>query len=207
MMEENKSEEIGKILNSNSHIDYVCEVFRERDREESLSPTDYQFGQFVGVKKKIDEKEIDVIGVIYNSQIMDPEQGRAGPRLSSPEEQEMFNPSYVDEKMTLVGVSLLGFCEIDGSGYCSIEHKVPPWTLEIDDIVRKLSDEEIVSFHEIDGKINLGYYQNLSEIAGPLGFDLLSNIIGQLKELKPEEEKVLDVIQKNIEYKKRIEGV
>lgn len=207
MMEEDERVEIGKILGSNSQIDYVCEVYKGRDVEEPPSPSDYRFGQFVSVSKQIDEKEVEFIGTIYDSEIVDPDQGRAGPRLSSPEDQELFHPSYVDEKKTLVGVALLGYIESNGEGPDSKKHCVPPWTLEIDDIVSKLSRDEMVSFHEFEGGIELGYYQNLLEIAGPLGKDLLSDIVSRLKEERPEEEKSLSLIEKNLEFKKMIEGV
>lgn len=203
--EENKK--IGKIVGSNSHIDYTCEVYREKDREDPPSPSDYRFGEFVYIEKEIDGRNLELIGVIYDSKIVDPDQGRSGPRLAEPEEQELFHPSYVEEKMTLTGIALLGYCELDGGEYGSIEHCVPPWTLEVDDIVKKLPEESMLEFHGGDGNIQLGYYQNLMGVAESFGRDLLSNIIDQLKEMKPEEKKTLDVLQKNLEFKKRVEGV
>ncbi len=201
------SKKIGKVIGSNSHIDYTCEIYRKRDKDNPPTPADHSFGQFVYIEKEIDGKNIHLIGVIYDSQILDPDQGRTGPKLAEPHEQELFHPSYIEEKMTLAGIALLGYCEVDDDEFCSNEHCVPPWTIEIDDIVRTLSDKDFLKFHEVDGEINLGYYQNLMELAGPFGTDLLSKIIDQLKDMKPDEEKTLEVIQKNIEFSKRIKGV
>lgn len=207
MMKDEDHEEIGKILGSKSQIDYVCEVYKGRDVEQPPSPSDHRFGRFVAVSKQIEEKQVEFVGTIYDSKIVDPDQGRAGSRLSSPEDQELFHPSYVDEKKKLVGIALLGYIESSEEETETKKHCIPPWTLEVDDVVKKLSKEEMVSFHEFEDGIELGYYQNLLEIAGPLGKDLLSYIVSRLKEERPEEKKSLSLIEKNLEFNKMIEGV
>ena len=71
---------LAKIVKSNSHVDYVGRVIDALDADESPAATDYGFAQFV-VMPLIDGS--DVVGVIYNSQHINPESGNYGPRLSS----------------------------------------------------------------------------------------------------------------------------
>ncbi len=207
MMKDKQREEIGKILGSESQIDYLCEIYRSTDVEDPPSPSDHRFGQFVSVTKEIDDTRVEFVGIIYDSKIVNPDQGRTVPSLSRPEDQELFHPSYIDERKTLAGIAMLGYIRSSEEGSDERKHCVPPWTLEVDDIVKKLSREEMVSFHEFEEGIKLGYYQNLLKIAGPLGKDLLSNIVSRLKEEKPEESKSLSLIEKNLEFNKMIEGV
>jgi len=173
--------QIGKIAGSNSHIDYICEIYSKGMRENPPDPTDYEFGQFVYIEKEVQGEEYCFVGVIYNTQIVDPDQGRTGPRLSNPEEQEIFQPSYVDEKQVLAGIALLGHVTVEDGEIEEVDHSIPRWTLEVDDVVSKL----------------------------PEGFaeDILSQILERLKQEKPGEADALDVIQRNLEWQTKMEGM
>ena len=97
---------IAKIVKSNSHVDYVARVFGSFETEAEVTPNDYRFGQFV----KIAGHAGAVIGVIYNSQLLNPDYGNYGPRLSSPQEQNaIFSPDYLNEQGVLIGLSLVGW--------------------------------------------------------------------------------------------------
>ncbi|MFB6217437.1 MAG: hypothetical protein ABEJ72_10830 [Candidatus Aenigmatarchaeota archaeon] len=207
MTDNNEDVEIGKVIGSNSHIDYVSEVYTETMREDPPDPTDYEFGQFVYVPKEIQGKQRAFIGIIYDTQLVDPDQGRTGPKLAQPEEQNIFQPSYVDEKQVLTGVALLGHAKWDDGRLSGPEHSIPRWTLEVDDVVRKLSDEDMVRFHEVDGELRLAYYQRIVDVAGGFAEDILTQILQRLKQEKPGEADALDVIQKNLEWQTRMEGV
>lgn len=198
---------IGKIIGSNSHVDYICEIYDQTMRENPPDPTDYEFGQFVYVKKEIEESTRSFIGVIYDTQIVDPDQGRSGPRLAQPEEQDLFYPTYVDEKRILAGIALLGHAKVKDGELSDVEHSIPRWTLEIDDVVRELPDENMIMFHDIDGEVRLEYYQRMVDIAGPFAEEILKRIINQLKEERPEEADALDVIRKNLEWQTRMREV
>ncbi|MFW5913185.1 MAG: hypothetical protein ACOCSA_01890 [Candidatus Hadarchaeota archaeon] len=206
-MTDDKDKEIGKIIGSNSHVDYVCEIYNQMVRDNPPDPTDYEFGQFVYVKKEIEGSPKLFIGVIYNTRIVDPDQGRSGPRLAQPEEQDLFYPTYVDEKSILAGIALLGHAELSNGELSGVEHSIPRWTLEIDDVVRDLADQDMVRFHDINGEIRLEYYQRLIDIAGSFAEEILKEIIDQLEEGKPEEADALDVIRKNLEWQTRMREV
>ena len=40
---------IGKIVKSDSHINYVCQIYGPREVELEPSPADYAFGRFVRI--------------------------------------------------------------------------------------------------------------------------------------------------------------
>jgi len=199
--------EIGSIIGSNSHIDYVGEIYTETMRENPPEPTDFEFGQFVYVLKEVQDHQRAFIGIIYDTQIVDPDQGRSGPRLAQPEEQNIFQPSYVDEKQVLTGIALLGHAKIEDGDLVDPEHSIPRWTLEIDDVVQKLSEEDVIRFHEVDGEVRLEYYQRIVDVAGGFAEDILDQILNRLKQEKPEEADALDVIQKNLEWQTKMGGV
>ncbi|MFB1063323.1 hypothetical protein [Natrinema sp. H-ect4] len=207
-MTETTSPEIGQIIGSNSHVDYICEIYTDRMRENPPDPTDYEFGEFVYIKKEIEEQERAFVGVIYDTQLVDPDQGRTGPRLAQPEEQNIFQPSYVDEKQILTGIALLGHVRLDeNDDIVEAAHSIPRWTLEVDDVVQKMPREQITTFHELDGELHLEYYQRIVDIAGGFAEDILSQILDRLKQERPEEADALDVIQKNLEWETKMEGI
>jgi hypothetical protein len=199
--------EIGSVIGSNSHIDYVGEVYTETMRENPPEPTDFEFGQFVYVLKEVQGRTRAFIGIIYDTQLVDPDQGRSGPRLAQPEEQNVFQPSYVDEKQVLTGIALLGHAEVEDGELVDPEHSIPRWTLEIDDVVQKLSEEDVVRFHEVEGEVRLEYYQRIVDVAGGFAEDILSQVLTLLKRERPGEADALDVIQRNLEWQTKMGGV
>jgi hypothetical protein len=199
--------EIGKIIGSNSHIDYIGEVYLETMRENPPDPNDFEFGQFVDIPKHIHGKQRAFVGVIYDTQLVDPDQGRTGPRLAQPEEQNIFQPGYVDEKQVLVGIALLGHVVLAEGEIIEADHSIPRWTLEVDDVVRKLSDEDMIRFHQVDHELRLEYFQRMVDVTGGFAEDILSQILDQLKDERPGEAAALDVIQKNLEWETKMGGV
>src|SRR5262245_66158549 len=84
---------IAKITKSNSHVDYFARVLDSLETSVNLTPDDFQFGQFV--KIKVGEEEVN--GVVYNSQLINPEYGNYGPRLSMPEKlHNVLSHGYID---------------------------------------------------------------------------------------------------------------
>ena len=99
---------IAKIVASNSHVDYVARVVDELDAEEPPAPEDYGFAQFVRVP--VAEGQ-EVVGVVYDSQLSNPDYGSFGPRLSSPTELRVLSPDVLNERGVLLGILLLGWRE------------------------------------------------------------------------------------------------
>lgn len=195
--------QIGSIVSSNSHLDYVVEVYKERDCERPPKLSEREFGQPVFIKKTIDETEHAVMGVIYNTQLVDPDQGRTGPRLAQ-DDQAQFTPGYIEERTTLAGVALLGTAKITEDRIITEPaHSMPRWTLEVDDTVYHCPDELTRTFHTVDGQIQLAYIDRLVDIAGSLGAEVIATLINRLRRVLPDDDsnqRVLDVVEQNVKW-------
>ena len=167
---------IAKIVSSNSHIDYIARVIDSLDAGDALPhPSDHGFGQFVSVKGDGE----DVIGVIYDSRLMNPEYGSFGPRSGPRAELLRNNADFIQEQGILIGILLLG--TIDGSGKAS--HGVPRRIVPVDQPVVKIDAERVMRFHlDSDGRIHLHYYPQVVSNARQFAIPLLDSIIGQLCE-------------------------
>lgn len=195
--------QIGSIVSSNSHLDYVVEVHKERDCKRPPKLSEREFGQPVFITKTIDGTEHAVMGIIYNTQLVDPDQGRTGPRLAQ-DDQAQFTPGYIEERTTLAGVALLGTARITESrAITDPTHRMPRWTLEVDDTVYHCPDELTETFHTIDGQIRLAYIDRLVDIAGNLGAEVIIALINRLRSVLPDDDpnqRVLAVVEQNVEW-------
>src|SRR5256714_1843793 len=97
---------IAKIVKSNSHVDYVARVIDELDADEPPAPEDYGFAQFVAVPLAEGE---EAVGVVYDTQLANPDYGSFGPRLSSHAELKVLSPDFLHEQGVLLGILLLGW--------------------------------------------------------------------------------------------------
>lgn len=160
--------QIARIVSSNSHIDYIARVLDARETATPLSSEDHGFGQFVGL-------DGDLVGVIYDSRLVNPEYGSFGPRLAPRATQ--VNPDFVRESGVLIGILLLG--AIDRSG--KPLHGIPPTIVPPGSDVRKLDGAEVSRFHSgSDGTVHLHYYSQVVANAGQFAIPLLGSIIDQL---------------------------
>ncbi len=194
---------LGTVAESHSQMDYVVEVYRERERERPPEKQDYKFGQPVYTTTTIHGTEYALIGVVYDSRLVDPDQGRASPRLSNPD-QELFVPGYVDEKRTLLGVAFLGYATLEqaseGSNFADISQGMPPWTLEIDDSIRKLPREGFEQFHFPDGDLRVQYYDRLISTADRFGAEVILALLDRLRDGTSADEELLNVIEQKVRW-------
>lgn len=187
---------IGKIVKSNTHIDYVCQVYGPGELVEQPQPTDYAFGEFVAIELSGGNSGA-LIGVIYNTLLLNPEFGSLGPRLSPRGEQEIFTPDYLSETATLVGIIALGWRESN-----SYRQGVPGLAADVDAPVRRLSDEELRAFHlDGAGRLILRYASVLMGMNNPLVPQLLLTLIDRLVTLFPEQSRQLQVMRNNVAWK------
>lgn len=164
---------IAQIVSSNSHIDYVARVVDALDTDSPPKAEDYCFGQFVSLKGEAD----DVIGVIYDSRLVNPEYGSFGPRLSPRPALGNFSPDYIDEQGILIGILLLG--TIDSSGKAM--HGVPRQIVPAGNDVMRVEAEDVKRFHsDGDGRVHLHYYSQVVANARQFAIPLLDSIIDQL---------------------------
>ncbi|HEX6127360.1 MAG TPA: hypothetical protein VFZ23_18460 [Pyrinomonadaceae bacterium] len=164
---------IAKIVTSNSHIDYVARVIDALDSDSPPEAEDYCFGQFVGLSGKTE----DVVGVIYDSRLVNPEYGSFGPRLSPRPALGNFSPDYLNEQGILIGILLLGV--VDRSG--KVTHGVPRRIVPPGQEVEKIDADAVKRFHSgADSRVHLHYYSQVVANAGQFAIPLLDSIIDQL---------------------------
>ena len=160
---------IGKIVKSDSHINYVCQIYGPREVEVEPGPPDYAFGRFVRIavrSSQLDNPDTTLdlalgisqepvtyaIGVIYDTILLNPAFGSLGPRLSNETQVELFSPDYISEKAVLIYVMVLGMMELrpspsESPGVLSTMHGVPLLSLELGSEIETMTDEEVRAFH------------------------------------------------------------
>src|SRR3984893_3607742 len=157
---------IGKIVKSDSHINYVCQIYGPREVEVEPSPADYAFGRFVRVAVRsglnddptklafgMSQEPVSyAVGVIYDTILLNPAFGSLGPRLSNETQVELFSPDYISEKAVLIYMMVLGMFEqratlLGESEILSTMHGVPLLSLELGSEIETMSDEVVCAFH------------------------------------------------------------
>ncbi len=194
---------IGKIVKSNTHIDYICQIYNPGETDLMPKPTDYTFGTFVSIELEPlasgHEGEAGrLIGVIYNTLLLNPDFGNLGPRLSSRQELEIFTPDYLSETATLVGIIALGWYDGDKR----YRQGVPALSATVNTFVRRLDESELLAFHCDEQKRPcLRYASLLLGQKDPLALQLLINIVDRLTELFPDQCGQLTVMRNNLAWK------
>lgn len=172
---------IGKIVKSEHHYSYRCRIYGKNECETLITDKDYHFSQFV--KLKIDEESY-VIGVITNSELINPEYGSLGPRLSMPSEENFVTmPDFIDETGVLVDISLVGYVE----NAVNLQ-EIPLWVVPLNTEVEIMTDQEIKVFHTSEnGSVSLKYYNHLINNTNKIGPYLMTKIIDKLDKMTDQE--------------------
>lgn len=216
---------IGKIVKSNTHIDYVCQVFCRGERDPLPGSGDYALGTFVSILLE-DVAPFGapspagsapspggsapspaggarrLIGVIYNTLLLNPDFGSLGPRLSQRSDLEVFSPDYLSETATLVGVIAVGWQDETGRYH----QGVPQLAGTVNSMVQRLDDAEIVAFHrDRDGRLCLHYVPVLLATQSPIVPPLILNIVDRLHVFFPGQQRHLSVMRNNMAWKSIVE--
>jgi len=188
---------IGKIVKSNSHVDYVGRVLDKLEAGSPPDPEHYRFGQFVAIPPIPrafptgsaaatangggPAGACTTVGIIYNSQLVNPDYERLGPRLSAPVElTTVFSPDLLNEQGILIGVLLVGWQDAGGGWRQGIPRPVLPVNSEI----VAMSDEDVRAFHVNGGeRLAIHYYPHVMTHARQFGQQLLLAVLDQLDAL------------------------
>ena len=194
------SRRIAKIVASRSHVDYVGRVIDRLDAESAPASEDYGFAQFVSLPS---DETNDVVGVIYDTQLVNPEYGSFGPRLSPPSELSVLSPDYLNEQGVLVGVLLLGWRDATGA-----HHAVPRRVIPVGQEVLSMPAAETLTFHrDATGTLRLHYYSQVVAHAGAFALPLLEAILEQLEAgASAEERQRFCVLRKSIVWQRTMGG-
>jgi hypothetical protein len=186
---------IGKVVKSSGHTDYVVQVDGTADVPSPPRPSDYAVGTFVSLEVERGR----LVGVVYDTILLNPEYGSLGPRLSPRGEVEVFSPDYLDEKAVLVGLVVVG--ALDERGQPS--HSLPPLAAQVDAEAIVLSDDQVRAFHAMPGKPEMprvGYLPRLVGRGGDVAPGLAQLILARLAALFPEQRAVLGVLRDNVAF-------
>ncbi|MEP6901545.1 MAG: hypothetical protein ABJA66_07325 [Actinomycetota bacterium] len=193
---------IAKIVSSNSHIDYVGRVIDSLDAAEPPSAEDFGFAQFVSLPIG---DETEIVGVIYNSILINPEYANYGPRLSSKPELANFSPDYLNEQGFLIGILLLGSKEKNGK----VTHGVPRRVVPAGQDVLKTEAGDVKKFHADAGDcLQIHYYSQIVTHAGLFAVPLLESIIEQLSlDCAAQDRQRLGVLKQTLLWQRTMNGM
>lgn len=193
---------IGKVVRSNSHTDYVCQVHGPGEVAVPPDAADYAFGTFVRIP--MGDVRGYLVGLVYNTVLLNPDFGNLGPRLSPASDLAIFSPDYLAEKVTLVGVTAIGAVAPDGAA----SHGIPPLAAQIDTLVSPLGADAVRSFHTTStGRVQVGYAPLLLAVGGATGRHLLLLVIERLTALFPGQAATLAVLRNQIAWQAIVDPV
>ena len=226
---------IGKIVKSDSHINYVCQIYAPREVDTEPGPADYAFGRFVRAAVRSGQGEdtntLDfvlgnsqhlttyAVGVIYDTILVNPAFGVLGPRLSNEAQVELFSPDYIAEKAVLIYIMVLGIMEVHPSSdagltVLSAMHGVPLLSLELGSEIETMTDEEVREFHffsdpdGIENKepyLHMGYLPHIITQRNSLLPMVTLRIIDQLERLFPQKLALLSIVKRNFSWRLKVE--
>ena len=223
---------IGRIVKSNSHTDYVCQVFAPHEREYDPRPSDYAFGRFVAAP-------IDAAGGRSSFDRPRTNGGAggdasaggsfAGPRTSGGERTAvgivydtiLLNPEYGslgprlnppgDQAMLapdylVEKATAVGILVVGLRAGEANEHGVIPLSLPVDAEVASMDDDETRRFHQIDGQLSLGYLPQLVSHQSPLVTELGLSVIRHLLTLfdEPGDRRLLHTLAAHLSWQARV---
>jgi hypothetical protein len=223
---------IGKIVRSESHVRYTCQIYGPGETGAPPSPGDYAFGAFVRIPLRAGPLLPDTlapapgdalasdtaaasagwaIGLIYDTILLNPAFGALGPRLSNDEQVELFSPDYVAERAVLVSILLLGSVSAGGVG-ARMSHGVPALAPDLGAVVSALGDDEIRAFHFFAdapaGKpyLHMGYLPHAVAQDNPLLPMAVLRVIERLDTLFPEQQALLSIVKRNFAWRLKVQS-
>jgi hypothetical protein len=188
---------IGKVVKSNAHHDYVCQVYQTREVAHPPARADYQFGNYMRI---VLDDERWLIGLIYDTILVNPAFGQLGPRLSPGGDLAIFSPDYLQEKMVLVGVVVIGTMAANGSR----TQGVPLPAASSDALVEQMDAAAIIAFHQQGSQFYLAYLPYLLTLHTPLTVSLARVVLHRLRSLFPDQRDYLMVIQQHLSWQSQI---
>jgi hypothetical protein len=168
---------LGKVVKSNSHCDYIVQLYDRMDVVDPPQPDDYGFGSFVKLEE-LDGRHW-AVGIIYNTQLFNPMFLNAGPRLSS-EPDPVFAPDLINETRTLLWTVLIGTL-IQPNGHLYGQHGIPRIVVPVDTPVCKMTQDEIYRFHlNQENRPQFCYYNHLLRCGGTFASQLTQQVLDEL---------------------------
>ncbi len=164
---------IGKIVGSESHVRYTCQIFGPGEVATPPDPSAHAFGGFVRLPLRTALAAPDIaaleprptaairsdalvpapaqplwaVGFIYDTILVNPAFGTLGPRLSNDEQLTLFSPDYLAERAVLVSILVLGTMSGEGAPAGRVTHGVPALAPDLGAVVEPLTETQLRAFH------------------------------------------------------------
>jgi len=191
---------LGKVVKSNSHCDYGVHVDDSMYFSDAPNADDYGFGTFVKLET---EERHWAIGIVYNSQLLNPMFMNTGPRLSS-EPDPLFTPDLINETRTLLWTVLVGSLEQENGSPFGVQG-IPRVVVPVNTPVSTMTQEEIYHFHlNPERRSQFCYYSHLLRCGGTFSMQLTFQVLQELIDFnlfKGAEERALIVLCKELAWK------
>jgi hypothetical protein len=172
---------LGKVVKSNSHCDYLVQLDDTMDYMNAPRPEDFGFGSFVKLESQDDNAGRSNhwgIGIIYNSQLLNPAFNNLGPRLTT----------EPDPLFALTGQQ-------------NFPRLVVPFNAE----ASILPDAEMMAFHQdIKGRSQFTYYSHLLSAGGSFAAQLVRQVIDELiahEFFQGQDQQALSVLSRELSWK------
>ncbi len=187
--------DIGTIVASNDHLTYLCRVYGPLEVAKPPQRTDYALGMFVAIP--LDSSgEVQLVGLITDSVLINPDYGNFAPRLSSQPDLEVFSPDAINERGILLTVRLLGTL----SGI-QASHDIPVWVADVGTSVSSMELENVWAFHRTaDGGFMIGYYPRLMALRDQVIQRVLLATLEALAPSFPEDRPLIDLLRGNLAW-------
>jgi hypothetical protein len=168
---------LGKVVKSNSHCDYIVEVDSIHAVDQPPAADAFGFGSFVRLE---DEKGRHwAVGLVYNSQLINPQFLNNGPRLSS-DPDPLFSPDLIEETRMVLGTVLIGTFARESDRPYGI-HGIPRVVVPVNTPVYGMSTEEIHQFHRnAQQQPQVCYYSHLLRSGGTFAAELTQQVLTDL---------------------------
>lgn len=225
--------DIGKIVGSESHVRYTCQIFGPGEVASPPDPSAYAFGSFVRIPLRTARAAPDVtdaamrgdalpstqaqplyaVGFIYDTILVNPAFGALGPRLSNDEQLTVFSPDYLAERAVLVSILALGTMRGDGAAGAPagrVTHGPPALAPDLGAAVEPLTEAQVRAFHVFADSprerpyLHLGYLPHTVTQGHPLLPLAMLRTVERLETLLPENVALLAIVKRNLAWRLKV---
>lgn len=183
----------GRIVKTNSHVEYLCRIYGHLEESYTPAASDFAFGRFVMVTLEDTQGNFlgHVVGVVFNTLVMDPDFGAANRSQLDGDEIEVTLPTYMQSAFTMVEIAGIGWQDTRGH----YAQTIPPHAPLINAEVRAMFPAEVQHFHKPrDDDFQVDYLTYLVSHSNPLVGHFVLQQIQWLQKTFPEQQDELEVI-------------
>jgi len=189
----------GRIASSYSHTTYACQIFGDTEIAQAPDPADYGLASLVGISAGSDRQ---VVAIVYDTILMNPDFGQLGPRLSTDSDLAVFSPDYLSERVTIVSLLTLGTMTPKGA-----RQRTPRVAPMLDARVRALDFDEVDRFHHPGGAFAVGYLPSMGMLPQGNGPVVMEMLLDDLQERFPEHNRELTVLSQALSWDNRVQTI